>query len=136
MKIFRCIFVVLVISVCIYGDSSEESRTTRRQQFEKCKNEVGITEARPHGPPNLDDPVEKCLHACLMKESGKMVDGKVVAEKIISFHKKHAPVYNDDTEDKITYCVETANEKSDECDIAGTLMKCMFEKLGPPPRRH
>ncbi|XP_058808534.1 general odorant-binding protein 19d-like [Phymastichus coffea] len=133
MQSFMRIFFVLIIAVCIYGDSSEEKRETQRQISEKCKKEVGITEDRPHGPPNLDDPKEKCLHACFMKESGILVDGKVAVENVTNFHKKHWPNFNDETEKKITSCVETANEKSDECDIAAAMMKCIHEKLGPPP---
>nr|QGW50319.1 odorant-binding protein 24 [Chouioia cunea] len=133
----RCIFVILVIAGCVYGDLSEDHREARKQRLDKCRKEMGITEENPLSrPPNLDDPKEKCFYACLMKESGKLVDGKMVAEKVLSAEKKRRPNYNDDIEAKLTYCVETANEQSDECEMAATMKKCTFEKLGPlPPRK-
>ncbi|OXU30906.1 hypothetical protein TSAR_005872 [Trichomalopsis sarcophagae] len=137
MKAFLCTFsiilAVLAAAMSVNGDMPGELKPA----FQECHNELlGTPHEEPTGPPNMDDPKVKCIHACVAKKIGHMVDGKIVAKKEIESAKQHIPNADNSLTEKITECANKANEQSDECEVSAAFHKCIVEKVGPPEHHH
>nr|QGW50325.1 odorant-binding protein 30 [Chouioia cunea] len=126
MKIYVCVAGVLSALVLVQCEIASELKS----QLDECLKEFELSEESLKSP-NFEDPKVQCFAACVMKKGDRLVEGKVSIDKEVELVPMYTPKKIDDAlKEQFTECVNKANEEKDECAVAGSLYKCLFEKYG------
>ncbi|XP_058808535.1 uncharacterized protein LOC131674069 [Phymastichus coffea] len=129
MKIYFCVDVILFAFVLVQSETEPDWRT----QLEDCRKELEVVED-PFATPDFDDPKTKCLLACYLKKSDRLIEGKVSADTEVALILKYMPdkFELDYLKGIADECANKANEEKDDCAVAGALFKCFYKKFRPP----
>nr|UHN91808.1 general odorant binding protein 3 [Quadrastichus mendeli] len=122
MKIYINVAVTLLALVLVKCEIPEKVLKI----LEECEREVETLNVTP----NTHEQKAKCFHACTSKKHGFMVNEKMIIDKAIDVATTYeSKEVGDIIHTAITECVNKANEKTEECEVAGVYYKCYMEKV-------
>ncbi|KAJ8684445.1 hypothetical protein QAD02_020237 [Eretmocerus hayati] len=125
---------LLVLVMVLALDSAKSENMLAMDEMMQCGKEMGMT------PEQVRDLLVKkgedlgCLRACVMKQLGCMVDGKLHEDNILSFLEKHKDAMKNyaRVQESTKKCIDDVTKGGDvpECELAQTFEECIHHHMG------
>nr|XP_033327934.1 uncharacterized protein LOC117221242 [Megalopta genalis] len=134
MKSVLLICSLLVVAAVVRGDLDEVEQKlfeVIKDDFVPCAGEAGLSIPGDAGPVSKSDMSPEdigklyCTYACIMKRREIMVDGQIVADKMIELVSQTFPEKVEEMGKGIETCVEEVKDAGDECVVMEKFGNCM-----------